>query len=344
MKASIFREFGGPEKLVYEDVPVPSIGRDEVLVRVRACALNHLDIWVRQGIPAYKLFLPHISGCDISGVVESVGDDVDITRIKQGGRVIIAPGLSCFKCSYCLSGMDNLCETFRIIGGQVDGGYAEYAKAPAINIIPIPDGISFEEAAAFPLTFLTSWHMLLERARLAPGEDVLIIGAGSGIGTAAVQIAKLAGARVIATAGSDEKLELAKKLGADEIINHSREDFSQRVKEITNGRGVDVVFEHVGHATWDKSMASLAKNGRLITCGATTGPEVKIDLRYVFMRQQTIMGSIMGTRRELLQITNLIGQGKLKPVIDSTYPLSDARKAQERMLNRENFGKIILLP
>ena len=344
MKASIFHEFGGPEKLVYEDVPVPSIGRDEVLVRVRACALNHLDIWVRQGIPAYKLILPHISGCDISGVVESVGDDVDITRIKQGDRVIIAPGLSCFKCPYCLAGMDNLCETFRIIGGQVDGGYAEYANAPAINLIPIPDGISFEEAAAFPLTFVTSWHMLIERARLAPGEDVLIIGAGSGIGSAAVQIAKLTGARVIATGGGDEKLELAKKLGADEIINHSQEDFSHRVKEITNGRGADVVFEHVGPATWDKSMASLAKNGRLITCGATTGPEVKIDLRYVFMRQQTIMGSIMGTRRELLQITNLIGQGRLKPVIDSTYPLSDARKAQERMLNRENFGKIILLP
>ena len=344
MKASIFREFGGPEKLVYEDVSVPSIGRDEVLVRVRACALNHLDIWVRQGIPAYKLILPHISGCDISGVVESVGDDVDITRIKQGDRVIIAPGLSCFKCPYCLAGMDNLCETFRIIGGQVDGGYAEYANAPAINLIPIPDGISFEEAAAFPLTFVTSWHMLIERARLAPGEDVLIIGAGSGIGSAAVQIAKLTGARVIATGGGDEKLELAKKLGADEIINHSQEDFSHRVKEITNGRGADVVFEHVGPATWDKSMASLAKNGRLITCGATTGPEVKIDLRYVFMRQQTIMGSIMGTRRELLQITNLIGQGRLKPVIDSTYPLSDARKAQERMLNRENFGKIILLP
>ena len=344
MKASIFYEFGGPEKLVYEDVPVPSIGSDEVLVRVRACGLNHLDIWVRQGIPAYKLTLPHISGCDIAGVVESIGDDVDKGRIKSGDRVIIAPGLSCFKCSYCLSGMDNLCETFRIIGSQVDGGYAEYAKAPAINIIQIPDGISFEEAAAFPLTFVTSWHMLIARARLAPGEDVLIIGAGSGIGSAAVQIAKLAGARVIATAGSDEKLELAKKLGADEVLNHAQEDFSHRVKEITNGRGVDVVYEHVGPATWDKSIASLAKNGRLVTCGATTGPEVKIDLRFIFMRQQTIMGSIMGTRRDLLNITNLIGRKKLTPVIDSTYPLSEARKAQERMLNRGNFGKIILIP
>ena len=344
MKASIFREFGGPEKLVYEDVTVPSIGRDEVLVRVRACGLNHLDIWVRQGIPAYKLTLPHISGCDISGFVEGVGDDVDKERIKPGDRVIIATGLSCFKCSYCLAGMDNLCDTFRIIGGQVDGGYAEYVKSPAQNIIPVPDGITFEEAAAFPLTFITSWHMLIERARLAPGEDVLIIGAGSGIGSAAVQIAKLAGARVIATAGSDEKLELAKRLGADEVVNHSQEDFSHRVREITNGRGVDVVYEHVGPATWDKSIASLAKNGRLVTCGATTGPEVKIDLRFIFMRQQTIMGSIMGTRWDLLSITKLIGQKKLRPVIDSTYPLSEARKAQERMINRENFGKIILVP
>lgn len=344
MKAAVFHEFGGPDRLVYEDVPVPPIGSGEVLVRVEACALNHLDIWVRQGIPAYKLTLPHISGCDIAGVVEAVGDDVDKGSIKSGDRVIIAPGLSCFKCSYCLSGMDNLCETFRIIGGQVDGGYAGYAKAPAINIIQVPDGITFEEAAAFPLTFVTSWHMLIERAHLAPGEDVLIIGAGSGIGTAAVQIAKLAGARVIATAGSDEKLEQAKKLGADETINHTQVDFSHKVKEITNGRGVDVVYEHVGPATWDKSISSLAKNGRLVTCGATTGPEVRLDLRYIFMRQQTIMGSVMGTRRDLLNITKLIGRKKLRPVIDATFPLSKARMAQEHMLNRENFGKIILRP
>ncbi len=344
MKASVFHEFGGPEKLVYDDVPVPSLCGDEVLVRVGACGLNHLDIWVRQGIPAYKLALPHISGCDIAGVVEDIGDEVDKGCIKPGDRVIIAPGLSCFKCSFCLSGMDNLCETYRIIGGQIDGGYAEFAKAPAVNIIHIPDGMSFEVAAAFPLTFVTSWHMLIERAMLAPGEDVLVIGAGSGIGSAAVQISKLAGARVIATAGSDQKLELAAKLGADEVVNHSLEDFSHKVKDITNGKGVDVVFEHVGPATWDKSIASLAKGGRLVTCGATTGPEVKIDLRFIFMRQQTIMGSIMGTRRDLLKITNLVGQNKLRPVIDSNYPLSEARKAQERMLNRENFGKIILTP
>lgn len=344
MKAAIFKEFGGPDKLIYEDVPIPQIGRDEVLIRVRACSINHLDIWIRQGIPAYKLTLPHISGCDIAGIVEAVGEDIDRSRVRGGDRVIVAPGLSCFRCANCLSGMDNLCESYRIIGAQVDGGYAEYTKVSGINIIPMPEGISFEEAAAFPLTFLTAWHMLIGRAGLSPGEDVLIIAAGSGIGVAAVQIAKLAGARVIATAGTDEKIERAKGLGADEVINYTKGDFAGKVKEITDGRGVDVVFEHVGPATWDKSIASLAKNGRLITCGATTGPEVKLDLRYIFMRQETIIGSIMGTRKELLQITRLIGQRRLKPVIDSVYPLYEARQAQERMLSRENFGKIILVP
>ena len=344
MKAAIFREFGGPEKLIYEDVPVPSIGHDEVLIRVKACSINHLDIWIRQGIPAYRLTLPHISGCDIAGIVEAIGQDIDHSVIRVGERVILAPGLSCFRCANCLAGMDNLCESYRIIGAQVDGGYAEYTKAPGINIIPMPEGVSFEEAAAFPLTFLTAWHMLIGRADLSPGEDVLIIAAGSGIGVAAVQIAKLAGAQVIATAGTDEKLERARTIGADEVINYTKEDFAKKVKDITNGKGVDVVFEHVGPATWDKSIASLAKNGRLITCGATTGPEVKLDLRYIFMRQQSIMGSLMGTRKELLQITELIGQGRLKPVIDSTYPLSEACQAQERMLMRENFGKVILVP
>ncbi len=344
MKAAIFREFGGPEKLRYEDVPIPSIGRDEILIRVKACSINHLDIWVREGIPAYKLTLPHISGCDIAGIIEAAGQDIDSRSIQAGDRVIVPPGLSCFKCPNCLAGMDNLCESYRIIGAQVDGGYAEYVKVPAINVMPIPEDLSFEEAAAFPLTFLTAWHMLIGRAQLSPGEEVLILAAGSGIGVAAIQITKLAGARVIATAGTDEKLERARTLGADEIINHTKEDVAQKVKGFTSGRGVDIVFEHVGPATWDKSLTSLAKNGRLITCGATTGPEVKLDLRHLFMRQQTIMGSVMGTRKELLEITRLIGQRRLKPVIDSTYPLSEARQAQERMLRRENFGKIILLP
>lgn len=344
MKATVFREFGEVDKLLYEDVPVPEPGRDEVLVRVKACAVNHLDLWVRKGVPAYNVVLPHITGADISGIVEANGEGVDAIRIKPGDKVIIAPGLSCFKCENCLAGLDNICDSYSILGAKSKGGYAEYVKVPSVNIIPMPEGISFEEAAAFPLTYLTSWHMLIKRAKLSPGEDVLIIGAGSGIGAAAVQIARLTGARVFATAGTDEKCEHARAIGAEIVINHYKGDFPQAVKEVTNGRGVDVVYEHVGPATWDKSIASLAKKGRLITCGATTGPEVKIDLRYLFMKEQSILGSFMGTRSELLHITKLIGEKKLKPVIDSTYPLSEARQAQQHMINREHFGKIILLP
>lgn len=341
MKAVIFHEFGGPDKLIYEDVAEPTIGKDEVLVRVKACSINHLDIWVRGGIPAYKISLPHISGCDVSGIVEKIGEDV--LNINIGDRVIIAPGLSCFKCNYCLSGHDNLCLSYRIMGAGTDGGYAEYTKAPAINIIPIPEKISFEEAAAFPLVFLTAWHMLITRCGLKPGQDVLVHAAGSGVGSAAIQIARLAGARVIATAGSDEKLEKAIGIGADYVINYAKEDFSKRVRALTDGKGIDIVFEHVGPETWEKSVLSLAKNGKIVTCGATSGPETKTDLRYIFSRELTILGSIMGTRGELMEITRLMGQGKVKAVIDSVHPLKDARKAQELMLSRKIFGKLILV-
>lgn len=344
MKAALFREFGDVDKMVYDDAPVPEAGRDEVLVRVKACALNHLDLWVRKGVPAYKVTLPHITGADVSGVVEAVGEGVDGSMIKAGDNVIIAPGISCFKCESCLAGMDNMCESYSILGARRKGGYAEFVVVPAVNIIPMPEGLSHEDAAAFPLTYLTSWHMLITKARLLPGEDVLIIGASSGIGSAAVQIAKLAGARVFATAGTEEKCEHARAIGADIVINHSNKDFSEVVKDKTYGRGVQVVYEHVGPATWDKSINSLAKKGRLITCGATTGPEVKIDLRFIFSREQAILGSLMGTHSELIQITKLIGEKKLKPVIDSTYPLSEARQAQQRMIKREHFGKIIMVP
>ena len=340
MKAVVFHEFGGSDKLIYKDVPVPVIGRDEVLVRVKACSINHLDIWIRGGIPAYKTSLPHISGCDTAGIVEKTGEDV--ANINIGDRVIIAPGLSCFKCSYCLSGHDNLCLSYKIMGAGTDGGYAEYAKAPAINIIPIPERLTFEEAAAFPLVFLTAWHMLISRCGLKLGQDVLVHAAGSGVGSAAIQVARLAGARVIATAGSDEKLEKAVRIGAEDVINYSKEDFAKRVRELTDGKGADIVFEHVGPATWDKSILSLAKNGKIVTCGATSGPETKTDLRYIFSKQLTILGSIMGTRGELMEITRLMGQGRLKAVIDSVHPLKDARKAQELMLSRKIFGKLVL--
>jgi len=349
MKAVVFYRHGGPDVLVYEDVLTPSVAEGEVLIRVKACSINHVDIWVRQGIPAYKIALPHISGCDVSGTVEEIGTDVFEQSVQQPGlavgeRVLVAPGLSCFRCAYCLSGQDNMCLTYKILGANTAGGYAEYVKVPAVNVIPIPVTLSFEQAAAFPLVFLTAWHMLITRAELKAGQDVLVLAAGSGIGSAAVQIAKLAGAWVIAAAGSDNKLGKAKELGADEVINYHREDFSARVRDLTGGKGVDVVFEHVGPETWEKSLTALAKNGKLVTCGATSGPEAKTDLRYVFSRQLSILGSMMGTRSELLETTKLMEIGKLKPVIDSVYPMREARQAQEYLLSRKNFGKVILVP
>lgn len=342
MKAVIFREHGGPEKLLYADVPEPTIGEGDVLVQVKAASLNHLDIWIREGIPAYPLSLPHISGADIAGIVAKVGPNTRGAHV--GDRVIVAPGVSCFECEYCLAGHDNLCLTYKIIGAQTDGGYAEYAAVPARNLIPISDHISFEQAAAFPLVFLTAWHMLIARAGVKPGEDVLILAVGSGVGTAALQVAKLAGARVIAAAGSDEKLEKAKALGADEVINYTRLDFSGDVRRLTGGKGADVVLEHIGPESWEKSIVSLAKNGRLITCGATSGPQAPVELRYLFSRQLTIMGSMMGRMSELLEICTLIEKGRLRPVIDAVYPLREARVAQERMLSRQVFGKLILVP
>jgi NADPH:quinone reductase-like Zn-dependent oxidoreductase len=342
MKAVRFHRFGGPEVLVYEEAPKPAAGAGEIVVAVKACALNHLDLWIREGIPAYQVRLPHISGCDVAGVVDEIGPGV--TGIRPGERVMIAPGLSCFQCPYCLSGRDNLCDTYRIFGAGTDGGYAEFTKAPASNMISIPEEISFEEAAAFPLAFLTAWHMLITQSALQPGQDLLVLAGGSGVGSAAIQIGKWAGARVIATAGTPEKLEQARKVGADFLIDYTKEDFSKEVAKITRRRGVDVVFEHVGPATFPKSILSLAKNGTLVTCGATTGPKTELDLRYVFSNELSIVGAKMGTRAELREITRLLGEKKLRPVIDSVHPLEQAKAVQEKMRSRALFGKLILKP
>lgn len=342
MKAVLFRSHGGPEVLEYADVLTPTPGPGEAVVRVKACSLNHLDLWIRQGIPAYQITLPHISGCDVAGVVEQVG--ADVTAVQPGARVFAAPGLSCFRCGWCRRGEDNLCETYGIFGAKTDGGYAEFAKARAGDLIPIPEGISFEAAAAFPLVFLTAWHMLMTRAKLASGETALIHAAGSGTGHAAVQIAKQAGATVFTTVGSDAKVPKAKALGADEVINYQRDDFVTRVQQLTNQRGVDVVFEHIGPQTWEGSIRALAKGGRLVTCGASSGPSVPLDLRYVFSRQLSILGAMMGTRAELLKVTELIGRRVLTPAVDTVYPLPQARQAQERMLARDVFGKLLLRP
>jgi NADPH:quinone reductase-like Zn-dependent oxidoreductase len=283
-----------------------------------------------------------VPGSDVAGEVVAVGDGV--TNVQVGDKVIVNPNLTCGECEWCRMGEDSMCQSFGIFGAKCWGGYAEYAKVPARNLLPMPSNLTFEQAAAFPLTFLTAWHMLITRAGLKAGERVLVIGAGSGVGVAAVQIAKLAGAFVIATAGTDEKCEKAKALGADATINHSRENIADKVRELTDGRGVDVIFEHVGPAVFEQCIRALAKGGRLVTCGATSRPTVTVDLRYFYSRQLALIGSMMGRTSELLTIVRLVGEGKLKPVIDRTFPLADAAKAQEVLESRNFFGKLVLIP
>jgi len=340
MKAVVINEHGGPEVLRYTDFPDPTIGaNNDVLVRVRACALNHLDLWVRRGLPGRNVPFPHIPGSDISGEVAKVGENV--TNVRVGERVLLAPGVSCGQCPQCIAGRDNFCKDYVLFGSTIPGGYAEFVKSPAANVIPIPGSMNFEEAAAIPLVFLTAWHMLFYRAHLRPAETVLVIAAGSGVGSAAVQIAKAAGARVVATAGSEPKLAKARELGADATLLHVGE-FAREVKKLTNGRGVDVVFEHVGAATWDQSVYSLAHGGRLVTCGATTGFETKINVGYLFARQLSILGSFMGHKSELYDVLELFKRGLLKPVIDTVLPLERAADAHRRLENREQFGKVVL--
>jgi NADPH:quinone reductase-like Zn-dependent oxidoreductase len=338
MKAIVFSEHGGPEVLRYTEVAEPQIGANEVLVRVRACALNHLDLWVRRGIPGIPL--PLIPGSDIAGEVAKVGEKV--TNVKVGARVLLQPGISDGTCAQCLAGRDNFCRQYSLFGQGVNGGCAEFVKSPAVNVLPIPGKLSFEEAAAVPLVFLTAWHMLIGRAHLQPGETVLVLAAGSGVGSAAIQLAKNAGARVIATAGSEAKLAKAKELGADEVIDHSKQKISVEVKRITERRGVDVVLEHVGVATWEDSIYSLAIGGRLVTCGATTGYDGKIDIRYLFARHLSILGSFMGSKAEMFPVLEFFNRGLLKPVIDTVMPLEQCADAHRRLELREQFGKIVL--
>lgn len=342
MKAVIFNEHGGPDVLRFTDVPEPSIKANEVLVEVRACALNHLDVWVRGGLPGIKIPLPHILGNDVAGVVRAAGDLV--TWVQPGDEVMLQPGVSCGHCVECLRGQDNLCAEYDILGSGRDGGYAELIAAPAVNVIPKPGSLSWEEAAALPLVTLTAWHMLVTRANVQPGEDVLIHAAGSGVGSLGIQVAKLRGARVIATAGSDEKLAKARQLGADETVNYTRDDWPQEVKRLTHRHGVDVVFEHTGAETWPGSIASLKKNGRLVTCGATSGFDARTDLRQVFYRHLTILGSMMGSKVELLEAMKFIKSGRIRAVVDRSLPLQEARRAHELMEDRAQFGKLVLVP
>jgi NADPH:quinone reductase-like Zn-dependent oxidoreductase len=342
MKAVIFQQHGGPEVLKLTEVADPKIKANEVLIEVLACALNHLDVWVRGGLPGIKIPLPHILGDDVAGIVREVGELV--TWTKPGDEVMVQPGVSCGHCVECLASRDNMCDEYDMIGYRRDGGYAELLSVPGVNVIPKPKDLSWPEAAALPLVTLTAWHMLVTRAQVQPGEDVLIHAAGSGVGSLGIQIAKLFGARVIATASSNEKLAKARELGADDTINYSRDDWPKEVKKLTNGRGVDVVFEHTGEATWPGSIVSLKKSGRLVTCGATSGFDARTDLRQVFYRHLTILGSMMGSKAELLAAMKFIESGQIRAVVDRTLSLAEARKAHELMEDRAQFGKLVLMP
>jgi len=345
MKAVVVREHGGPEVLRFEERPDPTPRAGQVLVRVKAVGLNHLDLWVRKGVPGHTFPLPIVPGCDFCGLVESVGADVAAAgAIKPGDQVLVAPGLSCGRCRACSEGQDNLCVRYGMFGETQDGGCAELVAVPAANVIAMPAGIDFVQAAAFPLAFMTAWHMLVARCGLRPGDDVLVHAAGSGVGSAAVQIAKLFGARVIATAGSAAKLEHAKALGADHVIDYERQDFAAEVRTLTAKRDVDIVFEHVGEKTFPGSLRSLAKGGRLVTCGATTGARAELNLRALFFKNLSVLGSTMGSRGELHQIVGLVARGVLKPVVDRSLPLSEVREAHEALEKRETFGKIVLVP
>ncbi|SPE44816.1 Alcohol dehydrogenase, zinc-binding protein [Candidatus Sulfotelmatobacter sp. SbA7] len=340
MKAVRLQEFGGPEVLRYEDVPDPKLRKDQVLVRVHACSLNHLDIWVRKGLPGVKL--PHILGSDIAGEIVELGEYV--TGFKAGQRVLLAPMLFCNHCAKCTAGLQNQCRQFSVLGNSVDGGNCELIAVPAVNVVPIPDSLDFNQAASVPLVFLTAWHMLVGRAGIRQGQTVLVLGGGSGVGIAAIQIAKLFHARVITTAGDETKLEKARTLGADYGINHYKQKISEEVRKITSKEGVDIVVEHVGTATWEESMKSLKAGGTIVTCGATTGFDAKFDLRFLFARQLSFLGSYMGTMGDLYDVLGHVFAGRLKPVVDRAFSLKDTRAAHEYMESSQMFGKIVINP
>jgi NADPH:quinone reductase-like Zn-dependent oxidoreductase len=340
MKAIRFHQHGGPEVLQYEDVPDPVLRKDQVLVRVKAVALNHLDLFVRQGVPGVPL--PHIPGSDIAGDVVEVGEYV--TDIKPGTRVLLAPMVFCGICEKCVSGHQNFCPRFSVIGYREPGGDVELFAVARVNVMPIPAELTYDEAASVPLVFLTAWHMLVTKAKIRPGQVVLILGASSGVGSAAIQIARLWNCRVIATAGSESKLERARELGADFTIDHYKQKISEEVKKITAKQGVDVVFEHVGQATWPESVRSLRPGGTLVTCGATTGPEGAIDLRVLFARQLSLLGSFMGNMGDFHEVMKHVFAGRLKAVVDKSFPLREAAAAHEYLASSHMFGKVILNP
>ena len=342
MKALAFHEHGGLDKLGYRDVPDPAIGPGDVLVRVRACALNHLDLFVREGLPGFKLPLPFWTGCDIAGEIDQAG--AVVSGMAVGDRVAVNPNLHCGRCEYCTKGEQSLCVSYGILGEHVQGGLAEYVRVAADKVLALPAHVSYEDAAAFILVNMTAWRMLVTQARLRAGEDLLILGVGGGVSSTAVQIGKLCGARVWVTSSSDDKLARAKALGADECINHAREDWARVIWEKTGKRGVDVVLENVGAATWKSSLRALAKGGRLVTCGATSGPIGETDIRVVFWKQISIIGSTMSSNAEFDAVMRELFRGRLRAIVDTVMPLADGVEGQRRLAEGKQFGKIVLNP
>ena len=339
-EAVVLRTHGGPEVLARETIELPEPGAREVRVRVRAVALNHLDMWVRRGLPNLKLEYPHRLGADIVGEVESVGPGA--RGVKPGDKVVVSPGVSCGVCERCLSGQDNLCRQYAILGEHTQGGYSRHVVVPDANLLSYPGDLPFTQVAAVPLVFLTAWQMVVDKARVRPGQTVLVQAAGSGVSSAAIQIAKLHGARVIATTSTDAKMERARALGADEVINYATQDFVAEVKKLTGKRGADVVIEHVGGDVMARSVVATTSGGRIVTCGATAGFEPKIDLRHVFFRQIEILGSTMGSKGTLFGILEHVKAGRLKPVVDRVLPLWDAVEGHRLLESRAVFGKVVL--
>ncbi len=343
MRATVFYEVGGPEQLQVEERPEPTVGPTDAVVRVRACGVNRLDLMVRQGSAGARISMPHVGGSEVAGELVQLGSAA-ATDLRVGQRVAVAPYLFCGRCEYCLAGDETVCIRGDIVGLNQDGGFAELVRVPRANLVPIPDGVGDDAAAAVSLATLTAWHMLVTQARLRPGEDVLVLAAGSGVGSAAIQIARLVGARVIATASTAEKRERARDLGAHDVVDYVNEDLVAEVRRITGKRGVDVVVEHVGAATWEQSVAALARNGRLVTCGTTSGADAKLNLWQLFAKQLKLIGSYGGTRSELRQVLRLVSDGRLKPVIHQTFGLDGVAEAQTLLAERRQFGKLIINP
>ena len=340
MKAVVIESHGGLEALEMRDVPRPQPGPGEVLVELHAAALNHLDVWVRRGVEGVRYPLPLVPGCDGAGVVAALGDGV--SDLQLGTRVLLAPGVSCGHCEMCSAGRDNECRHYGILGEHRDGTHAEYIAVPRANAIPIPSALSFTDAAALPLAFLTAWHMAVVRAAIQPGDDVLVHAGASGVGSCAIQIARALRARVITTVGSEEKADLVRGLGAEHVVLYRQTDFAQAVRDLTGKRGVDVILDHVGADTWEGNVRSLTRGGRLVVCGSTSGHLVPTNLRFLFFKNLSFLGSTMGSRSELLRVMRLVERGVLRPVVDRVLPLHDVARAHERLESRRALGKLVL--